>query len=85
MIAITKNRIRYIIRECKTEKDLVSALRSHKIRYTFSTDTGHLTIRIPCRKGSIHVYRSCSRSCPFMVHAVQSPLVFPVPVLHPDY
>lgn len=86
MIMITAERIRSMIRNCHTEKDVATVLRSHKVRYSFSTDTGFLSIRIPSRKGYIRIYRTCSRSCPFQVSAVAPvPFPFPVPVYHNDY
>lgn len=80
---ITSSRIRSLITGARTEKEVESLLRSHKIRFHYSTDTGILSIRIPCRKGYIRVYRTCSRSCPFQVRTV-GPVPF-VPVLHNNY
>ena len=82
---INTRRIRNIIADCKTEADIISALRSHKIKYTFATDTGFLNIRIPCRKGYIRIYRTCSRSAPFLISSVPPVPFYPVPVLHPEY
>ncbi len=76
---VNQNRIRSIIADCKTEADIVSALRSHKIKYTFTTETGPLNIRIPCRKGYIRIYRTCSRSAPFLVRNVPPIVYCPVP------
>lgn len=84
MVMVSTERIRSIIAECKTEMDVVHVLRAHKIRYTFSTDTGILAVKVPCRKGSIRIYRTCSRSAPFMVHAVKAG-VNPIPVSYYDY
>lgn len=79
---ITSARIRSMVSDCKTEMEVASVLRSHKIKYTFATDTGFITIRIPCRKGCIRVYRTCSRSAPFLVRADNpSPVPhYPVPI-----
>ena len=83
MIALSVARIRSVISDCKTESDIALTLRSHKIRYHFSTDHGFLQIRIPYRKGYIRIYRTCSRSCPFLVSVVPSvPWFAPVPVVH---
>lgn len=84
MIKVTAARVRSLVTECKTEMEIAHVLRSHKIRYTFTTETGTLTIRIPCHKGCVRVYRTCSRSAPFMVQGTKSTMVFPVPVLHAD-
>lgn len=69
---INTARIRSIIADCTTEADIVSALRSHKVRYTYTTDTGYLNIRIPYRKGCIRIYRTCSKRSPFMVCTMKS-------------
>lgn len=81
MIIITSERIRSIISHCRTEQDIISVLRSHKIKYSFSTDTGYLSIRIPCRTGAIRIYKTCSRSAPFFVQSdYTSKYPFPVPL-----
>lgn len=84
---VSVSRLRSLISVCRTDPEVVAVLRSHKIRYSYTTETGSLSIKIPCRKGSVRIYRSCSRSAPYMVSAVSpSPFVpVPVPVLHPDY
>lgn len=69
MILLTADKIRSIVADCKTEQDIIFSLRSHKIKCGFSTETGFTTIRIPYRKGVIHIYRSCNRSCPFVVRS----------------
>ena len=86
MITLSVNRIRSLVGNCKTEIDLVSTLRKHKIKYTFSTDCGFLQIRIPYKKGYIRIYRTCSRSCPFIVSTVPAvPYIAPIPVLRNCY
>ena len=86
MLALSMNRVRSIVGNCKTEMDIVSILRSHKIKYSFSTDHGFLQIRIPYKKGYIRIYKTCSRSYPFMVTTVPAvPCIAPVPVLHNWY
>ncbi len=75
MIAITADRVKNLISGAKTEQEITFLLRSHKIRFSFSTDTGFLSIRIPCRKGYIRIYRTCSRSVPFAVR-LSSPFPF---------
>lgn len=83
MIKLSPDKIRSVIADCKTEQDIVNSLRTKKIKYSFSTAPGFLSIRIPCRKGSIIIYRTCSRSAPFMVKSV-SPVPF-IPVSAPVY
>lgn len=79
MILITSSRIRSLISNCKTERDIIHVLRSHKVKYTFSTDTGFLSIRIPCKKGIIRIYRTCSRSAPYMVKSTDTGYPYHVP------
>ena len=85
MIGITPERIRSLISKCHTEMEVASALRSHKVKYTFTTETGFLALRVPCRKGCIRIYRACSRTAPFMVQAIRSGSVHPVPVIRSAY
>ena len=86
MIGISANRVRSLVNDCKTEMDVASILRSHRIKYTFTTETGYLSIRIPCRKGCVRVYRTCDRKNRFMVRGIsRTDMVLPVPVLHNDY
>ena len=84
---ITSARVRSLVSDCKTEMEVASVLRSHKIKYSFATDTGFMTIRIPCRKGCVRVYRTCSRSAPFLVRTDNpSPVPhYPVPVYTYNY
>lgn len=80
---ITSSRIRSLISDARTEKDIEVLLRTHKIRFNYATDTGTLSFRIPTKTGTLRIYRTCSRSCPFQVQTV-GPVPF-VPVLHNDY
>jgi hypothetical protein len=82
---ITADRIKSLVSECRTEPEVVSVLRSHKIKYTFSTDSGYLAIRIPCRKGYIRLYRTASRSCPFLVRQDSPVPIQSIPVYHQYY
>ena len=66
-LLITPNRVRSMIEDARTEKDVELSLRRHKVRYSYDTRAGFLAIRIPCRTGAVLVYRSCSRSAPFKV------------------
>ena len=81
---VTAERIRSIIADCRTEADVVRSLRYHKIKYAFTTETGYMSIRIPCRKGAVRIYRTCSRSAPLRMIS-SSPLPYTVPVFSPYY
>ena len=67
MIIITQNRVKAIIAGCMTEMDIINALRAHKVKYSFSVETGIMNIAIPCKTGKIRVYRSLSSRAPFTV------------------
>lgn len=75
MILVTSKRLRSIISECKTDADLVANLRRHKISYGYTTETGFLSVVIPCSTGKVRVYRSASKSNPYKVAPV-SPTPF---------
>lgn len=66
-LLITADRIRSVIADAATEKDVEMSLRSHKIRYYYDIRHGFLTFRIPSRSGSVLVYRTASRTAPFTV------------------
>ena len=85
-ILVNAARIRSAIDGARTEKDVELLLRAHKIRFSYDTAAGFLSFRIPARSGAVMVYRTASRSAPFMVRsACPAPAVVPVvPVLHPD-
>lgn len=79
-IMITAPRIRYILKDIKTEKDAAAALRAHRIRYTFSTSGGIFHIHIPVRSGALRVYRTACKSAPLaVVAAVPAPYRFTRP------
>lgn len=67
MIIITQNRVKTIIASCKTEMDIINALRARKVKYSFSVETGIMNIAIPCKAGKIRVYRTPSSRAPFTV------------------
>lgn len=81
-LLLTADRIRSIASAAGTEKELENLLRSHKIRFDWTTAPGYLAARVPCRSGSVLIYRTCSRSAPFMVRsAAAAPAVgYPYPV-----
>ena len=68
-LLISADRIRAVVADCRTEKDVEFSLRSHKIRFSYDTGAGFLAFRIPARSGTVLVYRTCSRSAPFTVRA----------------
>lgn len=74
----TAGKIRSIIADCNTEYDIIQSLRMHKIKYGYTTETGILSIRIPCRTGTVRIYRSCSRSLPYRIHPAPGRNVVPV-------
>ena len=96
---VTASRVRSVIADAITEADVIDSLRRHGIRYEYSTETGYLHIRIPCRTGCLRVYRQVYRvpqnrlrSAPFR-SGFSAPAVpgsaplrspFRVPVLHND-
>ena len=75
-LLITSARIRAAIAGSHTEKDVEKALRAHKIRFSYDTSAGYMAIRIPARSGAFLVYRTCSRSAPFMVRSA-APACYP--------
>lgn len=79
-LLLTAARVRSALDGARTEKDVETALRAHKIRFTYDTSAGYTAFRIPARSGPVLVYRTCSRSAPFAVRtASAAPLrVFPV-------
>lgn len=85
---LTADRIRSALDGARTEKDVELSLRAHKIRFSYDTSAGFTAFRIPARSGCILVYRTASRSAPFMVRAA-APSVAPsfpvVPTLRPEY
>lgn len=71
-LLINPARIRSVIADARTEKDVELSLRRHKIRYHYDTSSGYTAIAIPCRKGIIRIYRSVSRSAPFIIRSAPS-------------
>lgn len=81
-LLISAEKIRSLVSCCTSDMDVIAILRSHKIRYQYTTETGSLSIRIPCRKGTIRIIRTCSRSMPFQVR--NNPAVI-APIARPEY
>lgn len=84
-LLITAERIRSAIAGARTEKDIELLLRAHKIKYRYDTSAGYTAIKIPARSGAVLVYRTCSRSAPFMVRSAAPAAVYPVPVYTYNY
>lgn len=76
MIIITPNRIKAIVADCKTDADLVANLRHHKIRYGYTTESGFLSVVVPCSTGKVRIYRTASKSNPFRVVPVSPALYY---------
>lgn len=74
-LLLTVDRLRDIVSAATTERDLVKSLRRHKIRYTWTTDPGYLAARVICRSGPVLIYRSASRSAPFVIRSAAAPAV----------
>ena len=83
-LLLTVDRLRDIVSVAATERDLVKSLRRHKIRYTWTTDPGYLAARVICRSGPVLIYRSASRSAPFVIRSAAAPAVR-LPVLSSVY
>lgn len=84
---LTSDRIRAIVADARTEKDVELSLRSHKVKFSYDTGAGFLAFRIPARSGTVLVYRTCSRSAPFRaIVAAPERSAFPAaPRLRIDY
>lgn len=78
-LLITADKVRAIADAAVNEKDLETLFRTHKIRFSWTTAPGFLAARVPVRSGSVLVYRTCSRSAPFLVRA-SAPAVNPYPL-----
>lgn len=70
-LLLSADRIRSLAAAASTEKDLEKILHRHKIRFSWTTAPGYLCARVPCRSGSVLVYRTCSRSAPFQVRSAE--------------
>lgn len=66
---INTARIKTLIESARTEKDIECLLRSHRIHYKYDTSEGFTAFRIPAKTGPVLVFRTASRTAPFMVQA----------------
>lgn len=57
-ILLSASRVRSIIADARTDKDLELMLRAHKVRYTYTTETGHLAVKVPTRTGAVYITRA---------------------------
>jgi len=81
---LTADRIRAALDDARTEKDVVLSLRAHKIKFSYDTSAGFMAFRIPARSGVVLVYRTASRSAPFIVRH-EKPSFSPAPYMFPVY
>ena len=66
----TSNRIRSILKDCRTDADVAATLRHHKVKFKYTTETGFLSVVVPCMTGSIRIVRRASKNAPFTVDSV---------------
>lgn len=87
-VSLTADRVRSMLTNCKTEKQVLTVLKTHKVKFSpRSFSEGYsLNIYIPCKTGMIRVYRSCSRSAPFVVQHLTPVSFIPsgIPVFRPS-
>lgn len=81
---ISSARVRAILADARTDKEVVAALRRHCISYGYSTETGELHIRIPCRHGVVRVYRKSTPVCSGPVPVIVSRFFRPRSVAAPE-
>ena len=79
---VNGDRIRSLIANCYTEKAVSETLRLHKIRHHYTTETGTLSIKVPCRKGSIYITRVVSRSAPYIIRSAPPVPWYKLPTLY---
>ena len=80
MVVITPKRVRSMLAECKNESDVAASLRRHRVRYRYSTDSGFLSIVVPCCSGSVRIFRTASKTSPLAVVSVA-----PTPYMKPHH
>ena len=66
----TTNRIRSILKDCRTDADVAATLRSHKVKFKYTTETGFLSVVVPCLTGSVRIVRRASKTAPYTVDSV---------------
>ena len=79
-LLLSPARVRSIIAGAVTEKEIETALRAHKVRYSYTTAPGYLAIRVPVRSGAVLITRANSRSAPLRASMAPAPgYPFPLP------
>ena len=66
----TTNRIRSILKDCRTDADVAATLRHHKVKFKYTTETGFLSVVVPCLTGSVRIVRRASKTAPYTVDSV---------------
>ena len=66
----TTNRIRSILKDCQTDADVAATLRYHKVKFKYTTETGFLSVVVPCLTGSVRIVRRASKTAPFSIDSV---------------
>lgn len=78
MVIITPKRVRSMLADCKNEAEVASTLRYHGVKFRYSTDSGFLSILVPCCSGTVRIFRTASKVCPMVMTSVA-----PVPYRKP--
>ena len=60
-------RVRAILYDARTDRDITDALRRHCIRYRYSTTGGVFHVVVPCIGGALRVFVTADRSVPPVV------------------
>ena len=81
MIIVNQNRIKNIISDCRTETALFSALRAHKIKYSYCTEFGRGHIKITCKTGVFRIFKTGSRFTVQIDKNNRSVPLYPIPTM----
>lgn len=81
-LLLTADRLRNIAATAATERELENVLRRHKIRFCWTTAPGFLAARVPCRSGSVLIYRAAGRSGCMVTRSAPAvaPACYPLPL-----
>ena len=79
MKLITSERLSAMIDGLTTEAAVLAALRHGKIKTIKRFADSSFDYYIPCKKGMIRLYRTCSRTHPFIIRPVL-PCIYPDPI-----
>ena len=87
-IQLTADRVRSMISGCRSDQQVLSVLKKHKVSYKQApfSEGYMLNLRIPCRTGVIRIYRCCSRRSPYVVQLLTPVMMTPsgIPVFRPS-